>query len=259
MMGRRIYRLLLLILSASFLGCGGGGGGGSSGSGGSGASPPPPAPVPTKAGGNWEGTSNSSGLTLGFNGVVTESNEGRFFDDDLTQYIITNISGNDGSITINFTAVTQNGFVFSDGSTVTTGSLTGTVVERTSINGNYSIATGESGTISLTYNSQYDRDSSLSKLSGMWNENDFGILTFDPDGSFFEQNTFGCVLDGQASIIDSAFNVYSLTMTVSLCGAEWNGPFSGLGVLTDFNATDDMFVVQMNSDTLIFTTFLYRL
>ena len=246
--------LSTIVIAFALSACGGGGGGG-----GSGAISTPPAPVPTNAGGIWEGTSNTSGLILNFAGVVTESNEGRFFDDNGTQYIIDNISGNDGSITIDFTAVAQFGFVFLDGSAVTTGSLTGTVVERTSINGNYSIATGESGTISLTYNSIYDRDSSLSKLSGTWDENGFGILTFDPDGSFFEQDTFGCVFDGQASIIDSAFNVYSLTMTISLCGTGTNGQYSGLGVLTDLNATDDMFIVQMNSDTLIFTTSLLRL
>ena len=243
-----IWITVCLLLAS---GCGGGGGGDTAST--------PPAPVPTNVSGIWEGTSNTSGLILDFTGVITETNEGRFFDDNGTQYIVSNVSGNDGSVTLTFMAVAQFGFTFLDGSTVTTGSLTGTVVERTSFNGSYSVATGESGTISLTYNSLYDRDSSLSKLTGTWDENGFGILTFDPDGSFFEQDTFGCVFDGQASIIDPAYNAYSLTMTVSLCGAGADGQYSGLGVLADFNTTDDLFIVQMNSDTLIFTTSLFRL
>lgn len=227
-----------------------------SGCGGGGSSAPP---IPTNAGGIWEGTSNTSGLILDFVGVVTEGGEGRFVDENDTQYIVSNVSGNDGSVTMNFTAVAQFGFVFLDGSTVTTGTVSGTIVERTSFNGNYSVATGESGTISLTYNPIYDRDSSLSKLEGSWDENGFGIATFDPDGSFFEQDMFGCVFDGQASIIDPAYNVYALTMTISLCDVPANGQYSGLGSLTDFNTTDDLFILQMNSDTLIFTTSLLRL
>ena len=246
-----IWIAVCLLLAS---GCGGGGGGGTTPT-----LTTPPAPVPTNVSGIWEGTSNTSGLILNFSGVITENNEGRFLDENGTQYVLSNVSGNDGNITLSFTAFAQFGFAFLDGSTVTTGSLTGTVVERTSFDGSYSIATGESGTISLTYNSLYDRDSSLSKLTGTWDDDGFGILTFDPDGSFFEQDMFGCVFDGQASIIDPAYNAYSLTMTISLCGVGTDGQYSGLGVLADFNTTDDLFIVQMNSDTLIFTTSLFRL
>ena len=101
----------------------------------SGTTSAPPAPVPTNVGGIWEGTSNTSGLILDFVGVFTEGGEGRFFDENGTQYIVSNVSGNDGSVTMNFTAVAQFGFVFLDGSTVTNGTVSGTIVERTSFNG----------------------------------------------------------------------------------------------------------------------------
>jgi hypothetical protein len=103
----------------------------------------------------------------------------------------------------------------------------------------------------------YDRDSSLDKLTGNWQE-DFGVVTFDPDGDFFLQDSFGCVYEGQTAIIDSDFNVYRLSMTVSLCG-DSNGQYSGIGVLTDLNDTDDLFIIQMNNDTFIFTTSIVRL
>ncbi len=232
-------------------GCGGGGS--------SGSSTPPPTPVATNAGGIWEGTSTGGGQTIVLAGVITENGEGRFFDENGTQYIVSSISGNDGSITLNVMAVAQFGFVFTDGSTVTTGTLSGTIVERTSFIGDWSLATGESGTLSMTYDPLYDRSSSLAKLEGMWDEDGFGIATFAADGSFFEQDQFGCVFDGQATIIDPAYNVYAMTMTVSLCGAGADGQYSGLSVLTDFNTADDLLIVQMNSDALIFTTALLRL
>ena len=238
--------VLILLLTA----CGGGG---------SGTTSAPPAPVSTNVGGIWEGTSNTDGMILEFHGVFTETGEGRFYDDRGTQYIVGNVSGNDGNVTMNFTAITQFGNVFLDGSTVTTGTITGTIVERVSFVGDFSVATGESGTISLTYDALYDRDSSLTKLEGSWDEDGYGILTFNADGTFFEQDSFGCVFDGQASIIDPDYNVYALAMTVSLCGAGFDGQYAGLGVLTDLNVTDDWFIVQMNNDTLIFTTSLLRL
>jgi hypothetical protein len=242
-------RFLYILSWTTFcVACGGGGGGTTA----------PPA-VPTNAGGIWDGTSTAGGQTIALTGVVTENGEGRFFDDNGTQYIVSSMSGNDGSITMNVMAVAQFGFVFEDGSTVTTGTLSGTIVERASFNGDWSLATGESGTLSMTYDPLYERDSSLSKLEGMWGENSFGITIFDPDGSFFEEDIFGCVFNGQTSIIDPDYNVYEMNMTISLCGPEFDGQYSGLAVLTDFNTTDDMLIVQMNSDDLIFTTSLLRL
>lgn len=249
----RMKQTLALLAWAMLLsGCGGGGGDGG------GTTTPSPPPVATNVGGIWEGTANTSGLVLNLAGVFTETGEGRFSDDNGTQYIFSNVSGNDGNVTIDFVAVAQFGFVFLDGSTVSTGTISGTVVERVSIEGNYSVATGESGTISLTYDALYDRDSSLAKLTGSWSETT-SIVTFDPDGTFFAQNVSGCVFDGQASIIDPTYNAYALAMTVSLCGATLDGEYAGLGVLADLNVTDDLFVLQMNSDTRIFTTSLLRL
>lgn len=244
-------RFFLLILSCGLFlsSCGGGGGGVAV----------TPTPVATKPGGLWFGTSTSPGVTIDIGGVITEDGEGRFEDDNGTQYVITSISGNDGAIEINFNAYAQFGYQFLDGSTSGTGSISGTVVERSAFSGSFSFSTGESGTISMVYEPIYDRDSSLAKLAGSWDEG-FGIMTVDPNGSFFEQDQFGCVYDGQASIIDAMFNAYRLTMTVSSCALD-NGDYSGIGVLADLivDGDEDLFIVQMNSNTLFFTAFLERL
>ena len=141
-------KALALLISASFIGaCGGGGGGGGSNT---------PVPIATNAGGILVGTSSGGGITIDIEGVITEDREGRFVDENGTQYIITSISGNDGNISINFNAYAQFGYVFLDGSTSGTGSITGTVNERSSFSGNFSFSTGESGTVSFTYDPLYD-------------------------------------------------------------------------------------------------------
>lgn len=245
------FLALIVFTIAALSGCGGGGGGGGSTN--------LPTPVPTNPGGLWVGTSSGGGVTIYIEGIITEDREGRFVDENGTQYVVTSISGNDGSIRINFNAYAQFGYVFLDGSTSGTGSITGTVNERSSFNGNFSFSTGEAGTVSFTFDPLYNRDSSLAKLQGQWDEG-FGVLTVDPDGSFFEQDQFGCVYNGQASIIDSNYNAYRLTMTVSNCAAS-DGNYSGLAVLADLNVAndEDMLILQMNSNSLIFTTWLVRL
>lgn len=245
--------VLTCIATSLFLfACGGGGGGG-------GTTPPPPPPPPaTNAGGIWTGTASSDDQTLELMGVVTEDGDGRFIAETGVQYVFEGVSGNGGDLDVDFTAIAPSGFVFDDGSTVTTGTLSGTVSERSSLTADYTLATGEAGSVSMTYDEAYERDSSLDKLTGNWDE-EFGVVAFDANGEFFEQDTFGCVFEGQASIIDENFNVYALTMTVSFCGAGVDGDYSGLGIMIDTTDTDDTFIVQMNNDQLIFTTTLFRL
>lgn len=243
--GLSAFGLALLVVS-----CGGGSDDGNSES-------PAPTPQPTNAAGIWEGTAVTGNQTLEVLGIVAENGEGRLVDGNGTQYVIDSLSGNDGDISLSFTAIAQVGSTFVDGSTVATGDLTGSVVEHDSFDGEYELSTGESGTVSMTYNPIYERDSSLDKLTGMWEE-EFGVLTFDPSGEFFMQDSFGCVYDGQASIIDARFNAYSLAMTVSSCGDGVNGDYAGVGLLSDLNSTEDLFILQMNSDEWIFTTSLVR-
>ncbi|KKL49828.1 hypothetical protein LCGC14_2311580, partial [marine sediment metagenome] len=120
------------------------------------------------------------------------------------------------------------------------------------------------GTVLLYYQILYSRDSSLTKLEGTWYEDSYASATFDPDGSFFWQDPFGCVYDGQASIIDPDYSVYVLAMTVSLRQptslCSWTGgPYTGLGVLTDGWVTNDLFVMHINRDMLFFASWFLRL
>ncbi len=267
-----------------------------------------PPPVPSNPGGLWIGTIRLPGVVGGlFQGLLTETGEGRFQDIRGIWYIVDNVSGYDNNITINFTAIAPparpfddrdpdedplaRAIVFADGSTVTTGTVTGTLVDFRGvilsdgswcgdcypfaphtalghIDGAISLASGESGTIYLGYRILYDRDSSLAKLEGSWEVQTQwpdkpyrASATFDPDGSFFWQDPFGCVYDGQASIIDPDYNAYALDMTISLCGSAADGQYSGQGVLTyrpGFDDHDEQFQLWMNSDTRIYTVYLRR-
>lgn len=214
---------------------------------------------PANPGGIWSGTLTSAGVTNAVDGVITENGEGRFVDENGTRYVVTGIGGSGNIRGVTFDIYAQDGYQFLDGSTIGTGDFTGTVVERSTFSGSFSFSTGESGSITMDYDPIYDRDSSLAKLSGSWDEGP-GVLVVDPDGSFFEQDQFGCIYDGQVSLIDAVFNAYRLTMTVSDCDLA-NGDYTGIGVLVDLNVAgdEDLFVVQMNSLESIFAATLERL
>jgi hypothetical protein len=235
-----------VVVVASLQGCGGGGGGAA-----------PPAPQLTDLSGIWEGTASTEETTMEFSGVVTGNGESRFIDGFGAQYIITSATGTDGEIRLGLTAMSRPGLEFMDGSTRTTGTFTGTVVERSTVEGSYTLASGETGVVSVVYNPIYERDSSLAKLTGPWDET-LGVQVFDPDGTFFEQDGFGCVYQGRASILNPDYNVYAMTMTISLCD-EADGDYSGLGLLADFEATEDVFIVLMNSENSVVNTSMVRL
>lgn len=253
---RKSYHNIAILIGFCFFTLSACGGGGSSNP--ANFSAPPP---PTNAGGVWEGSTfnNNAGLTFQTVGVVTENNgEGRFVNDQGVQFILSGISGTNGNFSATITAIAPFGTVFIDGSSVTSGTITGTVVERTSLQGDWTLNTGETGTMTMSYDSIYERGSNLSRTTGMWIDS-FGVVyTIEANGDFFAQDAFGCVFDGNVSILDASFNAYGLTMTVSICPSV-NGNYSGLGVLGDDVGMDDAFVVQMDSNNFIFTDVLLKL
>ena len=127
--------------------------------------------------------------------------------------------------------------------------LNGVVVTKDNIQGDYTW--GEDfGRFVLNYSPLYEQSSSLSKLEGMWTFNEassggtiFTItITVDPDGTLFGSNTEGCIYNGKFGIIDSRYNVYSMSIELSLCG-DLNGEYEGLaflsGDLLAYNVSND--------------------
>jgi hypothetical protein len=192
-------------------------------------------------------------------GVVTENNgEARFSNDQGQQFILSGVSGTGGNISATITAISPNGFTFIDGSTVATGTLTGTLVERASLDGNWSLNTGETGTITMSYNNLYDKGSDLARMLGTWKDS-FGVVySVDAVGDIFAQDAFGCIYDGAVTIINASYNAYQVTLSIFNCpGADGN--YSGLGVLSDVGGTDNAFVVQLDNGQLTITDLLLKL
>lgn len=193
-------------------------GGGSSGDG-SGTTTPPSVANYTKAGGSWNGQTTTDGIA-GFEfvrGVISERGDGVFFSIGAI-YVITSVSGVDGNATLTFTAYALQGYVFSDGSTVSAGTFEGVVVERDSITGSWSTASGDSGSLSVEYHADYDIDSSLAILAGIYSNDYEGTVVIDPDGSFFMQDVNGCTLNGVAGEIDTNYNLYDMSFDITNCG-----------------------------------------
>lgn len=248
---RRLLTPIVLALAA-LSACGGGGGG---------SAPPPPPPTPTNAGGVWEGSTFNTnfGLTFATIGVVTENNgEARFINEAGQQFLLSGMSGTNGNFSATVTAIAAPGTVFLNGATTASGTATGTVVERTSMSGDWSLNTGESGTLTLSYDPIYERGSDLDRTVGSWSDSFGTIYTVDANGNLFAQDAFGCVYDGDITIINAAYNAYRVSMTVANC-FDMDGNYSGLGVLGDDLGTDDAFFVQIDNGTWIIFDLLLKL
>jgi hypothetical protein len=227
---------------ALLAGCGGGGG--TAPSGGS-------SPTPTNAspGGIWRGTESVSGLQI--LGLVDETGDFHFIRSDDAQYVGT-ASMSSNSLTGSLEGFVPLGFVFSDGSTHGTGSISGTVQARSSINLTTQFrtdgGTASSGTLNLTFDSLYNRASSLATLAGNFtNLQTAAVVTVNTDGSIFSQDpTTGCVVNGAASIINATYNAYHIQFSYGNCtgqAAVLNGvQFTGMATL-DNKVTPEQAVI----------------
>lgn len=247
--------LLIVISLAVLVSCGGGG---------STTSTPPPAVQNADPGGIWRGTFTSDVVneTADALGVVTENGEIRFlsFGEGAQFFGQLNVTGNSFSGTLN--AVSLAGFQFINGSSSGTVSVSGTISSRVQISGSYS-GVGDSGTFAFTYDPLYERQSSLSRISGNWSAG--GDLLFkagtvgnvdgaigvviESNGVLSAGDTDFCDYDGLANVLDSSFNVYDVQVNISACGSL-NGQYQGFGVLSDSVSTDDTLTVAISNSVI---------
>lgn len=198
--------------------------------------------VPSSAGGIWHGTvsNDHTGQSFDIRGVVTEHNaEGRFMINDETQFILRNIAINGFEITATISAITYPDPTFLPREGNDSGEMTGSLVERSRIEGEWSLDSREFGTVTLEYDDLYERGSDIARLVGIWQApwgDDF-VFNIDALGEIFSQTADGCVTDGQVRLIDAAYNVYRVEI-YNYCLPYYA---SGLGVLGDEVDTDDAF------------------
>ncbi|MFQ6004455.1 MAG: hypothetical protein ACE5OQ_03040 [Woeseia sp.] len=136
------------------------------------------------------------------------------------------------------------GFTLSDGSTVAALTISaGTVSEGNTLDLTISAA-GTTVTISATFDNIYNRGSDLATVAAVYTTFDiFGdpsSFTVDATGAITGQSNAGCVLNGQVTIIDAAFNAYDVALDVANCGGL-DGMYNGLGLTRDNVAMDDLF------------------
>lgn len=237
--------LYFLSLTAFCAACGGGGA--------ASPSPPPPPPVASASpGGIWEGVD-----TVGVDviALVTETGRFHFINEffDSGSGILSVSNGND--VSGNFQLVTEIGSQFADGATLSNCALSGTVAERQTItvtvNCTTTAGSQSQSTITLHYNAQYERVSSLSVIEGHYDDSGL-VINIDANGVIFEQDPVsGCVNNGQVSIIDTAYNAYDIQFGFSNCTGQFamlNGT-SFVGITTlDNTVTPEVLIVGATGD-----------
>jgi hypothetical protein len=246
------FRPSLVAFLALTAGCGGGGGGG----GGDPLPPPPPPPPPpdASAGGIWEGLASTGVAILG---LVTETGEFHFIQNDGVQYVGT-AGTSQNELSADFIGIAPFGKAFGDGSTTGTGTLTGTVQERSTLSGDSSFTTAlgatVESTITLTYNELYERDSSLATIAGNYlNPDTNAVINVNSNGVVFSQDPVTeCIINGTISIIDPAFNAYRVQYEFSNCmgqSAILNGTVAdGLGTLDNTVSPEEVIIGVVNAD-----------
>jgi hypothetical protein len=189
-------------------------------------------------GGIWTGTESDSGLQI--TGLVDEQGEFHFIRSDGVQYVGTATTSSN-TVTANFNGYTPLTTTWPDGSTHGTGTLSGTVHQRSSFSASDQFATDKglrsSGTLSLTFDSVYNQSSAVTNVSGNWQDPISGdVISVTSAGvASWQDPTTGCIGSGSVSIVNSSYNAYRVTFSYANCQgpqAVLNGvQFSGLATL----------------------------
>lgn len=223
-----------LPIALALVGCGGGGGEGDSAQ-----TPPPPNAA---VGGIWEGSSSTGEQLIG---LVTETGEFQFISDAGIQYV--------GTLAVNGDALSNSFVAFSnDGAYAGSGTLTGTLQSRASasLNTSFTPVSGAvvNATIAFNYNALYERGSALAQIAGVYRELRTGvILSVDGSGvAFMQDPVSGCVVNGDATILDARYNAYRVSYVNNNCTGQFatlNGrEFQGLATLDNAGVPERLIV-----------------
>ncbi len=246
-----------MLFSTVLLACGGGGGGEATDT-------TTNSTATQSAGGIWRGTVTSviNGATYKAIGLITETGEIRFLTDDGEQ-TLGNVTVDGGAFNASLTSYAPIGTVFAqNNSSVISGTALGTVAEKSSLSGTTSYSGSVTSTFTFSYDSIYERNSSLSSVAGTYSDTDgFGYTetySIDSLGNISGSDTNGCQFSGRIQILDSNYNVYRINLTVTNCSVA-NDTYSGLATLLDENGSaNDTLAASFSGTNYVITGVVYR-
>ena len=235
----RALGALCLAFLAAMGGCGGGGGGGSPAP--VVSNPPPPAgdePV----GGGWYGDLDVTGQDGWVDGVVASDGSAYFSNSvcecegevPLQVMFWGKLASSGRQVTGEFTAAGSfpdgavagaarlNAVIEGVATATTARTMTGTVVFTSSLCATYTAS------LSIEYDRNYEWPSFLERIAGVYRDYSGmyskAILNVSADGSLFLQDAAsGCIINGQASIVDGRYSLYGVELTHSGCGGDLAG------------------------------------
>ena len=251
---KTIKTISVAALSLSLLACGGGGGGGGGGNNTNpppSPPPPPPPPVADQAiGGIYNGRITGGCGQCPFDVFVIISEDGEYLTQDLE--FLTRANAGKVDVTGGDFTGTRNLYGFNFGVTpfghIPTApspadndnanrSIEGRVTERSSISADYMHNGNHSVDMDLTYDTQYERASSLATIAGTYSVDDGAGFTLtyviDNTGEINGSDTTGCTVSGNVEIIDAAYNMYRTDLSFAACGANGadGAGYTGLATL----------------------------
>jgi len=258
----RSANLICTAIGVAACGGGGDGGGGNGNGGGGGTAPSPVADV--SPGGIFFGpiTGCSTVCPIDVVMMVSENGEWMSVNPDFEGGV------NIGRMTVDGTAFDSDrrfytgvSSVFGFGPTSPAGidspddfrAFNGNVAERSSIEGTFRHLDSSNVSVDVTYNAQYDEDSSLQALAGTYSLSHSSGFTMtyviDENGAISGTDSSGCTAIGQAQAEDPQFNLYSMSVDFSGCGANGaQGTHTGMASLLDLSGTERLFFYALSAD-----------
>lgn len=204
------------------------------------------------ANGLWEGTFSEEG-------VGTFDVTGLLYDGRIIAVSEGAGAVFDGSYSLNGDQISASVVAYeANGPAYATTEFSGTVTEQVSLSASFTTSEGTSGTIALAFDDIYNRPSSLGMLEGVWSSSEPGYtltVAIDTDGSFFGQDSEGCVVFGDFGIINPSQNLYDVQVTATSCGFL-TGSYTGFAGLLEYPGGGEYLQVAVsNPDYLLLYPF----
>lgn len=194
--------------------------------------------------GIWQGTVTQSAGTASTIGLIRRNGEYHFLSGNETSYTT-------GNFQISGDRFSGSGPEYDDAG-VEIVALSGDFVSKQSLSGVGRVNGVQTSSFELNYDSIYERGSSLARVVGTYSDTDgtyTETYTIDSSGDITGSDTDGCVINGQISIVNSAYNDYGIQLTVSNCAISGN--YTGAAVLLDDEEMDDTLLSFMSSDDYV--------